>query len=122
MAVNQRWTKPLDVEPGHWKKQLPQKRLKVAAKDDVEGLRALLAANPLDLNRRGLHGRTLLWEAVRAGKEARYVACRTRHLEVIALLLERGGDPSVKDDAGRTPLDIAHAAKNEDAINLLVGR
>ena len=74
MAVNQRWTKPLDVEPGHWKKQLPQKRLKVAAKDDVEGLRALLAANSLDLNRRGPHGRTLLWEAVRAGKEA--AVCR----------------------------------------------
>lgn len=68
-AAEQRWTRPLDVEPGHWKKQLPGKLLRIAAKGDVAGLRAMLGANPENLNRRGSHGRTLLWKAVKAGKQ-----------------------------------------------------
>lgn len=80
-AAPQRWTRPLDVEPGHWKKQLPQKRLRLAAKGDVDGLRALLSDNPEDLSRRGNHGRTLLWEAVKAGKE-----------QAVRFLVEAGAD------------------------------
>jgi ankyrin repeat protein len=66
----QRWVRELDVEPGHWKKQLPTKHLALATKSDGRALRALLSANPEFLNRRGNHGRTLLWEATRAGKLA----------------------------------------------------
>src|ERR1700688_3612942 len=30
VVVTRRWVRPLDVEPGHWKKQLPAKYLRVA--------------------------------------------------------------------------------------------
>jgi len=55
------------------------------------------------------------------GETALHVACRARHLQVIALLLERGADPLAIDDEGRTALDIARAANNEDAVSLLTG-
>jgi ankyrin repeat protein len=60
--------RPLDVEPGHWKKQLPGKYLAIARQGDLSGLAELLQAHPEYLNKRGSHGRTLLWEATRAGK------------------------------------------------------
>jgi len=79
--VAQRWVRPLDVEPGHWKKQLATKHLAVATKGKVQPLMALLNANPEFLNKRGGHGRTLLWEAARAGK-----------LAAVEFLVERGAD------------------------------
>lgn len=62
--------RPLDVEPGHWKKQLPTKYLELAKRGDLPGLKALLQAHPEFLSKRGPHNRTLLWEAVRSGKIA----------------------------------------------------
>lgn len=81
--IEQRWVKPgvYDVEPGHWKKRLPGKHLKVAARGEVAELELLLAANPDFLNRRGNHGRTLLWEA-----------CRKGRLEAVEYLLSKGAD------------------------------
>ena len=80
----QRWVKPsvYDVAPGHWKKQLPGKHLAVAARGRLPELEALLSANPEYLNRRGNHGRTLLWEA-----------CRKGRLEAVEYLLGQGADP-----------------------------
>jgi ankyrin repeat protein len=69
------------VEPGHWKKQLPAKYLRVAQKGDPEGIKALLRAHPEFLSKRGSHNRTLLWEATRAGK-----------MEAVKLLVDRGAD------------------------------
>jgi ankyrin repeat protein len=66
--MEQRWNRPLDVKPGHWKKQLPGKYLAIGAKGDLPMLQKLLAKHPEFLNKRGSHNRTLLWEAVRAGK------------------------------------------------------
>ncbi|MCY3859972.1 MAG: ankyrin repeat domain-containing protein [Gammaproteobacteria bacterium] len=63
-----RWVKPLDVEPGHWKKQLAGKYLKLAERGHVEEIRQLLDEYPEFLNKRGSHGRTLLWSAVRHGR------------------------------------------------------
>ncbi len=79
--MEQRWNRPLDVEPGHWKKQLPGKYLAIAAKGNVPTLQGLLAEHPEFLNKRGSHNRTLLWEAVRAGKAA-----------AVAFLTECGAD------------------------------
>jgi ankyrin repeat protein len=53
--------------------------LALAVKGDISGLEALLAHNPDALNRRGPHGRTLLWEAARRG-----------HTDAVAWLIERG--------------------------------
>ena len=81
--MEQRWTRPevYDVAPGHWKKQLAGKHLKLAARGKLGDLEQLLAANPEYLNRRGNHGRTLLWEA-----------CRKNRLEAVDFLLSKGAD------------------------------
>lgn len=79
--MEQRWNRPLDVEPGHWKKQLPGKYLALAAKGDLPALQALLTEHPEFLNKRGSHNRTLLWEAVRAGK-----------MDAVMFLAGRGAD------------------------------
>ena len=66
-----RWVRQAvsQVEPGHWKKQLPTKHLKLAERGDRASLEALLAESPELLNHRGSHGRTFLFEAVRKGRE-----------------------------------------------------
>src|SRR6266849_1251516 len=69
-VVAQRMVRLLDVEPGHWKKQLPFRHLDLARRGDVPGLEALLRAHPEFLSKRGSHNRTLLWEAARRGKLA----------------------------------------------------
>ncbi len=82
MAIPQtacRWVKPLDVEPGHWKKQLAGKYLRLAERGRIDAVFALLEEHPEFLNKRGSHGRTLLWSAIRSGR-----------LELVRRLLERG--------------------------------
>jgi ankyrin repeat protein len=81
--VSQRWERPeiYSVEPGHWKKQLAGKYLGAAAKGDVPALKALLREQPDYLNKRGPHGRTLLWEATRSGRMA-----------AVRYLVEHGAD------------------------------
>jgi ankyrin repeat protein len=83
IAPPQRWERPeiFDAEPGHWKKQLAGKNLRVAAKGDATGLKAMLAAHPDFINKRGPHGRTLLWEATRAGR-----------MPAVKFLVERGAN------------------------------
>ena len=76
-----RWVKPLDVEPGHWKKQLPAKYLKLAERGQGDKVRRLLNDQPECLNKRGSHGRTLLWSAVRHGR-----------LKLTQWLLDQGAD------------------------------
>lgn len=71
------WT----VEPGHWKKQLPGKYLKLARQGDLGRLDALLREHPEYLSKRGSHNRTLLWEAARSGKMA-----------AVRLLIDAGAD------------------------------
>ena len=73
--VPQRWERPLNFPPGHWKhghwrRQLAAKYLAIAGRGDVAALRDLLAEHPEFLNMQGPHHRTLLWEATRRGKLA----------------------------------------------------
>ena len=79
--VPQRMVRSLDFLPEARKQMLRTRVLEIAAKGDVEGLQQLLARRPDDLNRRGSHSRTLLWEAVRAGK-----------LPAVTWLVEHGAD------------------------------
>src|SRR3954447_21026905 len=84
--VPQRWERPLNFPPGHWKRgpwrrQVPKKDLTIAARGDVAMLRKLLADHPEYLNKRGSHNRTLLWEAARRGK-----------LAAVQWLVEQGAD------------------------------
>jgi ankyrin repeat protein len=77
----QRWERPLDILPGRWKQQLATKYLRVAARGDLKALRQLLVVHPDFLNKRGNHGRTLLWEAARRGK-----------LDAVKWLVEQGAE------------------------------
>lgn len=86
MPTTQRWERPFDFPPGHWKKQLPTKYLAVGARGDLDALRRLLADHPEFLNKGGGHGRTLLWEAVRMGR-----------LSAVRRLVEQGAE---KDATG----------------------
>lgn len=69
-SVSQRRVRPFDFEPGHWKKQLPAKYLRLAKRGDLPALEALLRTHPEFLSKGGSHHRTLLWEAARSGKLA----------------------------------------------------
>ena len=80
-----RWTKPLDAEPGHWKKQLPGKLLRLASHGDTASVDAMLDAGTYSIDHRGSHGRTVLFEAVRRGRT-----------ETATRLLERGADPNLR--------------------------
>lgn len=75
----QRWVRPFNFPPGHWKKQLAGKYLEIASRGDLNGLNQLLAEHPEYLNKRGSHGRTFLWEAARRGK-----------FQVVQWLVEQG--------------------------------
>ena len=79
--VPQRWERPLDFPPGHWKLQLPARYLAIAGRGDLAKLRDVLAEFPEYLNKRGSHNRTLLWEATRRGK-----------LAAVQWLVEQGAD------------------------------
>ncbi|XP_070544567.1 uncharacterized protein [Ptychodera flava] len=48
-----------------------------------------------------------------------HAAVETGSVEIVQLLLERGFIPTVKDKAGRSPLDIAKAANLEDMVKVL---
>lgn len=77
----QRWERPLDFPPGHWKLQLAGTCLAVAGRGDLVALRDMLAEHPELLSKRGSHNRTLLWEATRRGR-----------LEVVQWLARQGAD------------------------------
>lgn len=76
-----RWVRPLDAPPGHWKKQLSGKLRDLAVKGKLDQLKQLIAADPHLLNKRGSHGRTFLFEAVRKNR-----------FETVMWLLEQGAN------------------------------
>ena len=76
-----RWVRPLDVPRGHWKKQLSGKLRDLAIKGKLDQLKQLIRVDPSLLNKRGSHGRTFLFEAVRKNR-----------LETVLWLLEQGAD------------------------------
>jgi len=82
-VVPQRWARPevFHAPPGFWKQQLSGNLLKIATKKDITALKKLLKQLPDALNKRGSHGRTLLWEAVRAGR-----------IDAVQFLIDAGAD------------------------------
>jgi ankyrin repeat protein len=114
--VLQRWLRPLNVEPGHWKKQLPGKYLGVAKRGSIPALSALLREHPAFLNQRGGGGRTLLWEAARAGR-----------LAAVTLLVEQGADVNANGCYNNetmvriTPYCAARYYEREDVAEYLAG-
>ena len=58
----------------------------------------------------GLGGKTPLHNAVRRWNQ-----------DIVGFLLGRGADPNIKDNSGRTPLDIAEGLKDVEMVALLKG-
>src|SRR5262245_65794121 len=65
----------------------------------IEVARLLIAAGAA-INRRCEHGRTALQMAAAWG-----------HLDVVQLLIQHGADPTIRDDEGMTPSEIAARSK-----------
>ncbi|KAL4931449.1 ankyrin repeat-containing domain protein [Aspergillus undulatus] len=75
----------------------------------AEIIRILLAYDPtLDVNMQDINGMTTMHDVARAGA-----------LEALEVLLEHGGDPSIKDKYGRTPILIAHEAHHMAVLETL---
>jgi ankyrin repeat protein len=53
------------------------------------------------------------------GKTALHYAAAAGHTQVIALLLDHGADPTLKDNQGSTPLDLARAGGKTAAVEAL---
>ena len=47
-------------------------------------------------------------------------AARSENPELLELCLDNGGDPNIKDEKGRTALDIATANEDRESIELLL--
>ncbi len=117
--IAQRWERPeiYTVPPGFWKRQLPTDLLEIAAKGVVPALKQLLQEQPGTLNQRGSHGRTLLWEAVRAGR-----------LEAVKFLLAQGADVALTGCYNSeslvqiSPLCVARFYTRAAIVELLLAR
>jgi ankyrin repeat protein len=85
--------------------------LEASKAGDFVAVRTLLNDDPSVLNAKDEQfGATALhWAALRG------------HQAVVALLIERGADASLKNKAGETPLVVAERAKREDVVRLLGG-
>ena len=68
-----------------------------------------LLRKEVDLNAVDAEGNTPLMLAVKLDKPT-----------IVALLLELGSDPSIRNNAKKTPLDLARESSNEPIIKLLM--
>jgi uncharacterized protein len=75
---------------------------------ELEPVKVLLE-NGADINARGDHGASVLFNAIIGGNPA-----------VVGLLLRQGADPNIKNDWGRTPLQYAvNVSASLEIIKLL---
>ena len=72
----------------------------------------LLLENGANIHQKDFAGQTALHRAV--------IIPEGETLELIKYLIAKGADINAKDDEGNTPLHIAYAARNYDAVNLLI--
>ncbi|KAL4997450.1 ankyrin repeat-containing domain protein [Aspergillus recurvatus] len=79
-----------------------------AVNRQAEILRILLKHDPtLDVNMQDVHGKTTLHDIARRGD-----------LETVDVLLEAGGDPTIKDNHGRTPILVAHESHHPAILEM----
>ncbi|KAL6058436.1 Protein kinase domain-containing protein [Balamuthia mandrillaris] len=78
----------------------------------AEALDSLLVDTSINLKNLH-HGETLLHSAARSTKN-------TRVEQVVSLLLSKGADPTLSNDAGETPLHYAVVAGNEPLVRVLL--
>lgn len=74
----------------------------------IEVIRILVNHEGINLNLQGSSGSTAL-----------HLSCDWGHQRVIRLLLEKGADPTIALNNGRTPLDIARLHHEQECIALL---
>lgn len=80
-----------------------------AVYEDRESVVKLLAASPrVDINHRGENGMTVLHLATGLG-----------HTHLARILVHHGADKTIRDDAGRTPYDIARETNTVKLLSIL---
>ena len=110
-----RWVRPLPKASGVWKSQLASKHLKQASRGNQSYVQDLLAEDKTILNRRGPHGRTLLFEAVRRNRS-----------DLVHWLLERGANPNLTGAVNSesfvqlSPLAACYFYKHEHLVDTLL--
>jgi ankyrin repeat protein len=99
--------------PFNWFPLHPTKLPLVLAsqKGNLAVVKALLAANGIDVNARDGAGDTALIGAAQAD-----------HPAVVEALLARKADPRITDNKGKTALDIARDSKNQSLVERLEGK
>ena len=60
------------------------------------------------------------WELVPTNEEPHFYAARSGNVELMKVLLENNWDVKDKNKNGRTPLELAHGAGNEDVANIIL--
>lgn len=70
----------------------------------------LLQHSAVDVNARNAAGMTALHHAARRGRS-----------DMVRLLLEAGADPSLRDDGGHVPLDLALQHRRDAVVDVLKG-
>ncbi|MBI5092927.1 MAG: ankyrin repeat domain-containing protein [Candidatus Hydrogenedentes bacterium] len=83
--------------------------LQLARRGDLEGLRAVLEADPKLVNAKGEQGQTPLHLAAAGG-----------HRDLVDFLLEYGANPRATNDNSDTPSDIAQLAGHRDIMKTLM--
>ncbi|MBN2440515.1 MAG: sigma-70 family RNA polymerase sigma factor [Spirochaetales bacterium] len=79
-----------------------------AAKSGQINILEQMIIDGIDVNERDATGRTLLHWAV-----------ENNHTDAVTLILQNGGDSSIKDKSGETPLGAAQKMNNREIITLL---
>ena len=62
------------------------------------------------------------WKSLLEGNTALHVAVSEKQNELLKFLLEKGADASLKNNEGKTPLDVAKETGNAEAEKLLTGK
>jgi ankyrin repeat protein len=98
----------VDIEAkGHWDMR-PLQSAASTATGDPRPVVNLLLKRGADLDSHGFKGQTALHECALYNR-----------LEMADLLLTRGAQPNLKDDDGKTPIDVANLAGRNDRIPLI---
>jgi len=117
--IGDRWVRKevLNAEPGYWKKQLATKHLKLAERGDQKSLEVLLGESPELTNRRGSHGRTFLFEAVRKGRTA-----LVEWLIDLGANVDLTGCYNIETIVQINPLSAARWYRRNDLAEVLIGQ
>ena len=87
-------------------------------KDTINKIKLLLQKGIL-INAKALDGQTALH--MTAGKQSSHMTTKEQ-IEIVGLLIDKGADVNIKDDKGRTFLEVAEEYNQNDLVKLLIDK